>query len=96
MTTVFKTLFFSFLIFGHMWDLSSPTRDQTHAPCSGTMESKPLDSQGSPNPLILLTICVPGIVLSAEHKAVNETESFQTFTKPKFWSRELDNEQINK
>ena len=42
------------------------------------------------------TYCVPGIVLSAEHKAVNETESFQTFTKPKFWSRELDNEQINK
>ena len=37
------------LFFGHfifflamlcsMWDLSSPTRDQTHAPCIGSMES---------------------------------------------------------
>ena len=31
-----------------MWDLSSPARDQTHAPCNGSMESQPLDLQGSP------------------------------------------------
>ena len=31
-----------------MWDLSSPTRGQTHAPCTGSMESQPLDHQGSP------------------------------------------------
>lgn len=37
---------------------------------------------------------MPGIVLSAEHKAVNETESFQTLTKPKFWSGDLDNEKL--
>ena len=39
-------------LFGHamcaMRDLSSPTRDQTHAPCSGSAESQPLDGQGSP------------------------------------------------
>ena len=29
-------------------DLSSPTRDRTHAPCSGSTESYPLDHQGSP------------------------------------------------
>ena len=28
---------------------SSPTRDLTHAPCSGSSESQPLDLQGSPN-----------------------------------------------
>ena len=31
-----------------MWDLSSLTRDQTYAPCSGSMESSPLNHQGSP------------------------------------------------
>ena len=30
-----------------MWDLSFPTRDRTHAPCSGSAESSPLDHQGS-------------------------------------------------
>ena len=38
--TPFFFLFFFF--FGHtmsMWDLSSPTRDQTHAPCIGSAES---------------------------------------------------------
>ena len=29
-----------------MQDLSSPTRDGTCAPCSGSSESKPLDRQG--------------------------------------------------
>ena len=31
-----------------MWDLSSPTRDQTCVPCIGSVESYPLDRQGSP------------------------------------------------
>ena len=31
-----------------MQDLSSLTRDQTHAPCSGSVESQPLDHQGNP------------------------------------------------
>ena len=38
------------IFFGHlrgMWDLSSLTRDQTYAPCSGSTESQPLDLQGS-------------------------------------------------
>ena len=30
-----------------MWDLSSPTRDQTHVSCSGSLDSQPLDLQGS-------------------------------------------------
>ena len=30
-----------------MWDLSSLTRDQTSAPCSGSMDSLPVDHQGS-------------------------------------------------
>ena len=30
-----------------MWDLSSPTRDQTRAPCIVSTESYPLDCQGS-------------------------------------------------
>ena len=33
---------------GSMHDLSSPTRDRTRAPCGGSMESSPLDHQGSP------------------------------------------------
>ena len=32
-----------------MWDPSSRTRDRTHAPCSGSTASQPLDHQGSPN-----------------------------------------------
>ena len=31
-----------------MQDLCSPTRDQTCTPCSGSVESQPLDCQGSP------------------------------------------------
>ena len=30
------------------WGLSSPTRDQTRAPCTGSLKSHPLDCQGSP------------------------------------------------
>lgn len=36
-----------------MWDLSTPTRDWTLNPCSGSMESYPLDLQGSPPNLLL-------------------------------------------
>ena len=47
--------------FGHakghavMWDL--PTRDQTHAPCIGSMEPWPLDYQGSSFILMLVVGC---------------------------------------
>ena len=44
------------LIFGHAVQhvgSSSPTRDQTCAPCSGSAESWPLDRQGSLLPFIL-------------------------------------------
>ena len=40
-------LFFLATLCG-VWDLSSPTRGQTYAPCSGSLESQPLDHQGSP------------------------------------------------
>ena len=40
------TLFFFFATQGGMWDLSSPTRDQTGAPCSGSTESRALNCQG--------------------------------------------------
>ena len=40
-------VFFLAMLHG-MQDLSSPTRDQTHAPCIGSTESQPLDHQGSP------------------------------------------------
>ena len=32
-----------------MRELSSPVRDQTRAPCSGSAESEPLDHQGIPS-----------------------------------------------
>ena len=32
-----------------MWDLSSPTRDRTWAPCIGSTEFYPLDHHGSPS-----------------------------------------------
>ena len=32
-----------------MWDLSSLARGQARAPCIGSVESQPLDSQGSPS-----------------------------------------------
>ena len=39
--------FFFFFNFGHfVRDLSSLTKGWTHAPCTGSMESKPLDHQG--------------------------------------------------
>ena len=46
----FEVLVFVFLFFWPcgMWDLSSPTRNGTRAPCSGSTGSQPLDRQGSP------------------------------------------------
>ena len=52
--TIFLYLVFSFFFFPFlatprgMWDLSSPIRDGTCVPCSGSTESQPLDRQGSP------------------------------------------------
>ena len=50
--------FFCFLFFCSLWDPSSPTRDQTRAPFSGSAESQPLDHHGIPtlSMLILLQI----------------------------------------
>ena len=42
-----KTLQFLAAHYG-MRDPSSPTRDWTHALCSGSMDAQPLDHQGSP------------------------------------------------
>ena len=38
--------FFPLATLGGMWDLSSLTRDQTGAPCSGSTESRALNCQG--------------------------------------------------
>ena len=40
---------------------SSPTRDQTHAPCMGNMEFQPQDYQGSPW-LLVFTAMVVGVM----------------------------------
>ena len=40
--------FFFFAALCSIWDHSSPTRDWTLTPCSGSTESYPLDSQGTP------------------------------------------------
>ena len=47
--------FFSFLatLFS-MWDLSSPTRNHTHAPYVGSGESSPADRQGIPTTVSLI------------------------------------------
>ena len=44
----FNTLTFFFFWPRGTQDLSSLTRDGTYTPCSGSMESQPLDYQGSP------------------------------------------------
>ena len=36
------------LLLHDTWDLSCSTKDRTHAPCSGSVESQPLYHQGSP------------------------------------------------
>ena len=51
--TILFELVFLFLSVPHsMQDLSSLIKDQTHAPCRGRTEFKPLDHQGSPEPFI--------------------------------------------
>ena len=42
-------LFFYLVTLYGTRDLRSPTRDRTHAPCTGSMESQPLEHQGSPS-----------------------------------------------
>ena len=44
----FSSSFFFLVLFWGMWDLSSPTRDETHALCNGSVKSEPLGHQGSP------------------------------------------------
>ena len=39
-----------------MWDLSSPTRDQTHTPCFGRWSFSPLNHQASPCNLLFITM----------------------------------------
>ena len=48
---VIIVLLFYFATLYGMRNLSSPTRDWTCAPCSGSMESWPLDYQGGPRPM---------------------------------------------
>ena len=62
-TNIYIYIFFFFLAAPHsMQDLSSPTKDQTSTPCSGSAESQPLDQQGSPciflnkNRIVLYTL----------------------------------------
>ena len=43
------SLFFGFLWLSRMWDLNPLTRDWTRAPCSGSVELKPLDHWGIPH-----------------------------------------------
>ena len=47
------SFFFFFFWPSHvdLWDLSSPARDQTCTPCSGSIESNPLDRLGGPRNL---------------------------------------------
>ena len=52
---VFSFPFFFFFWQRHMWDPSSPTRDRTCTPRGGSMESQPLDCQGSPWVVLLLS-----------------------------------------
>ena len=41
--------FFFLAAWPNLWDLISPTKDRTHAPYSGRVESWPLDGQGIPS-----------------------------------------------
>ena len=53
----FLSLFLSLSFFwGGMWDFSL-TRDWNHAPCSGSSESSPLDYQGIPSTIFLISCC---------------------------------------
>ena len=56
-SSFFYCLLFYFLaMLLSMWDLSSPARDRTQAPCRGSSESYPLDHQRSPYLIILWLI----------------------------------------
>ena len=59
-----------------LWDLSSLTRDQTHGPCSGSTESKPLDSQGIPiiQQMFIEHGHVPGPVLGTGDGEVSQID----------------------
>ena len=54
--------FFVLALSLNMWNLSSPTRGRTHAPCSGNVGSSPLDLQGSPKrPLFCIFFLAPAV-----------------------------------
>ena len=60
-----------FFFFGHMgmWVLSAPTRDRSCPPCSGSMESSPVDHRGSPQKISFFFLnCIS---LSCSKKALN-------------------------
>ena len=48
--------FFPLAMLHDMWDLRSLTRGRTHAPCSRSTGSEPLDHQGSPPLYFLLVV----------------------------------------
>ena len=65
-----------------MWDLSFPSRDETRALSRGSVESQPLDHQGSPFPMFLHEICsedttrgAVGTTYSPEGKARKPAET---------------------
>ena len=53
-TSIFYFCFFAMPL--SMQDPSSPTRDQTHAPCFGCSKSQPLDHQGGSQRHILKSV----------------------------------------
>ena len=52
----FESFFFFPAMWCGMWGLSSPNRDWTHAPCSGSPESYPLDHKASPSESFLMLV----------------------------------------
>ena len=44
-----------------MWDLSSPTRDQTHIPCIGGQIINHWTTREAPASLSLMNACIPRI-----------------------------------
>ena len=52
---------------------SSPTRDATQAPCIGSVESYPLDHQGSPQNYLLISIKNPDF----DSDCVESTDQFR-------------------
>lgn len=65
-------LFFFFLALPK--HLSSLSRDWIHAPCFGSVESPPLDHQGSPSSKFLLsTYCIPIAVITIVKVCISRT-----------------------